>query len=202
MIRERELNLMTAGKWITHIEQGLTEELHGLQFWMALPLDEEECEPTFHHLEGKDVPLWTLGKDVVCQLLIGEYQSRFAETPFPSRALFMIFDSASSKNHSVNLEIGERELALYVAEGTVTTPDHGVILAGQLLIMDASFTGDQDGSSEPKSYPIDLGPGTRLAVFGGDPLEGPRHMKWNYVASNETLIEKAEKKWKSLNSES
>lgn len=198
VIRERELNLMTAGKWITHIEQGLTEEVHGLQFWIALPQEEVQCEPSFHHLEGTDLPLWTLGKDVICQLLMGEYQGKFAETPFPARAHFMVFDSASSKSHAVNLEIGERELGIYVAEGTVTTQDHGVIVAGQLLVLDPTFTGDQDGTSEPKVYPIELGPGTRLAVFGGDPLDGPRHMKWNYVASDEALIAQAEKKWKEM----
>jgi redox-sensitive bicupin YhaK (pirin superfamily) len=35
----------------------------------------------------------------------------------------------------------------------------------------------------------------RLVVFGGEALEGPRHIWWNFVASAAALIEQAKSAW-------
>lgn len=188
VIRERELNLMTAGEWITHIEQGLTNEIHGLQFWIALPLEEEECAPKFQHCEGLDLPMWTVARDVVGQVLLGEFKGHQSKAEFPSRALFAVIDSASSHVHRITLELNERETGIYVCEGSATIEPHGHFLPGQLLILDQA-------ESERSIVEVELAPGARLAIFGGDPLDAPRHMKWNYVASDKELIERAEAKW-------
>ena len=36
----------------------------------------------------------------------------------------------------------------------------------------------------------------RLMIFGGDALEGPRHIWWNFVSSRAERIEQAKEDWK------
>ncbi len=192
VIREGELNLMTAGEWITHIEEGLTEEVHGLQFWIALPLEDEECAPHFEHYERSGLPTWEIAKGVKAQLLMGEYGGHKSTVEFPSRVLFLILDSTTSHRMKITLDLNERELGLYVAEGHVTLEEHGSLKAGQLLVIDRTEAEVAAGDGKVE---IELGPGARMTLFGGNVLDRPRLLKWNFVASDQELIDQAEAKW-------
>lgn len=189
VIREGELNLMTAGEWITHTEDGLTEEVHGLQFWIALPLEDEEGPPKFEHFAGADVPKWEIAKGVSAQLLMGKYQNKDSKVEFPSDVLFLVLDSSTSHRIPLVLNLDHKELGLYVCEGTATLEEHGSLQPGQLLVLDQAEDGTQ------AQLEIELGPGARVALFGGAPLDKPRLMKWNYVASDQELIDLAEARW-------
>ena len=37
---------------------------------------------------------------------------------------------------------------------------------------------------------------TRLVLIGGDALDGPRHIDWNFVASSRERIEQAKADWR------
>jgi redox-sensitive bicupin YhaK (pirin superfamily) len=53
-VRPEEVNWMCSGRGVTHSERSINvddddkPEMHGLQFWVALPKDQEEVEPSFH----------------------------------------------------------------------------------------------------------------------------------------------------------
>jgi hypothetical protein len=59
------INLMAAGRGITHSERSSLEErargpaLWGLQIWLALPAGLEESEPSFQHHPAEVFPAWT-----------------------------------------------------------------------------------------------------------------------------------------------
>ena len=75
-IRPGELNLMTAGRGITHSEEsaaGRPPVLHGLQLWIALPEAERHGEPRFAH--HADLPVVRDGAANVT-VAIGEYRRR------------------------------------------------------------------------------------------------------------------------------
>jgi redox-sensitive bicupin YhaK (pirin superfamily) len=36
----------------------------------------------------------------------------------------------------------------------------------------------------------------RLLLFGGEPLDGPRHVWWNFVSSSRERIERAKADWR------
>jgi len=60
-IQAGAVNLMTAGRGIVHSERAgedlsRTSRLHGIQTWMALPTDDEECDPDFAHYPAKELP--------------------------------------------------------------------------------------------------------------------------------------------------
>src|SRR5690606_18293783 len=56
------INLMTAGKGIVHSER-LPEDVReqrkaveGMQIWLALPTEAEDCEPSFSHYAAEEIP--------------------------------------------------------------------------------------------------------------------------------------------------
>src|SRR5690606_36667565 len=51
MVRPREVNLMTAGRGISHSEVSTpgTTVLHGAQLWVALPDADRDTDPGFQH---------------------------------------------------------------------------------------------------------------------------------------------------------
>ena len=60
-IQAGAVNLMTAGSGIVHSERAgddldTRSRLHGIQSWMALPLDQEECDPAFVHYPADCLP--------------------------------------------------------------------------------------------------------------------------------------------------
>jgi len=56
-VRPGELNLMTAGRGISHSEYSTpgTTTLHGAQLWLALPDGDRQVEPTFEHFAPEPV---------------------------------------------------------------------------------------------------------------------------------------------------
>ena len=61
-IRPGAVNWMTAGRGIVHSERSgddaraAVRPLHGMQSWIALPLEHEECNPAFSHHAAGDLP--------------------------------------------------------------------------------------------------------------------------------------------------
>ena len=75
------------------------------------------------------------------------------------------------------------ERALYLVEGAI-----GV--AGQPLEAGPLYVLKPGGPVELEA----LTPGT-LALLGGEPMDGPRHIWWNFVSSSEDRIEQARADW-------
>src|SRR5207237_1103016 len=57
VVRPGELNLMTAGRGISHSEYSTagTTRLHGAQLWLALPDSARHTDPTFEHFAPEPV---------------------------------------------------------------------------------------------------------------------------------------------------
>ncbi|MFM7896288.1 MAG: pirin family protein, partial [Flavobacterium sp.] len=76
-IKPGAVNWMTAGKGVVHSERtpeylrATDKSLHGLQIWVALPRHLENCEPSFTHIEAKDIPHWK-EDNVNFKLIAGE----------------------------------------------------------------------------------------------------------------------------------
>ena len=52
VVRPGQVNLMTAGRGISHSEESpsvRSAQLHGAQLWIALPENQRHCEPAFEH---------------------------------------------------------------------------------------------------------------------------------------------------------
>ena len=71
-----EVNWMTAGRGITHSERfekarAEGDRLHGIQAWVALPVEHEETDPAFSHHAATDLPATRSEAGVTGTLIAG-----------------------------------------------------------------------------------------------------------------------------------
>ena len=189
-IRPGEVNWMTAGRGIAHSERTPQEmrttgsELFGIQSWVALPKQNEETEPTFAHHGANELPvIEDHGKRVrlICGSLYGE------SSPVQTFSDMFYAEVTLEEGASISVPTEHEERAAYVVEGSISI-DGEMFQAGQLLVF------------KPKSEIILSTAATsnaRVMLLGGEPLDGRRHIWWNFVSSSSERIDQAKEDWKS-----
>ena len=73
---------------------------------------------------------------------------------------------------------------MHVAEGAVSIGEHGLGV-GRMAVFDAGA-----------EVTLQAGEASRVMLLGGAPMDGPRHIWWNFVSSSEDRIEQAKADWK------
>ena len=182
------VNLMTAGKGVTHTERtpqdlrnGSQFVLHGFQIWMALPKELEDMEPEFHHIDIIDLPKWK-EDDLDFSLVAGAGYGYNIELP-NHKDLFMI-EVKSSKPAVLNTRNNLKgEIGICIVEGSIIACG-ATIEQGNMLVSKIEDTCD-----------IELNSNTHLLLFGGKPFEEERYIYWNFVSSSKEKLEEAKKKW-------
>lgn len=185
-INPGDVNWMTAGRGIVHSErtpQALREHehpLHGMQTWIALPRADEETAPAFVHHPAATLP-WRRHQGAMLRVLAGRAFGEESPVAVFSDTLYVAIDLEAGAQ--LDLDDGHAERALYLLEGQA-----------QL-----------DGRDLPAQHLIVLDPGTRprlsattpvkAVLLGGAPLDGPRHLWWNFVSSSKERIEQARRDW-------
>ena len=186
-IRPGEVNWMTAGKGIAHSERTPPdhrdghEELFGIQAWVALPRHDEERDPDFSHHEKAALPLISAeGKDV--RLIAGSLYGE--SSPVPTFSDMFYADCALEPGASLPLECEHEERGLYLVDGALEIAGTR-FEAGQLLVF---HPGDE--------VTLRAVTPARFMLLGGEPMDGPRYIWWNFVASTKDRIEQAKADWK------
>jgi len=188
LIQPGDVGFMTAGKGVTHTERtpktmrtGATFKMHGYQIWVALPKELEETHPSFQHIPAKELPrIENQGWNV--KLVAG---SGFClKSPLNVYSPCFMADLHASANVDLDLSNElEGEIAIVVVEGKVQSKEHS-IEAGQMLI-----------SKSEDECRVHLYAGTRVLLFGGEPLPETRYLMWNFVSSDRDRLEKARDEW-------
>jgi redox-sensitive bicupin YhaK (pirin superfamily) len=176
------INWMTAGKGIVHSERAPSPggTLHGIQLWCALPKEHEETEPTFEHCPASSIPETTIDGAMV-RVLAGEAFGLRAPVKTWSRLFYVDITAAGA----ATIEAPDYpERAIYVVSGYVQVAGD-TFERGKMLVL-----------ASGRTVRFELEPGTRIVMLGGEPLEGPRHMYWNFVASTKERIEQAKDDWR------
>lgn len=179
------VNLMVAGRGIVHSERAgddldETSRLHGIQSWIALPEQDEECEPDFVHYPAADLPAIELPGARVT-VIIGEAFGQRSPVRTYSRTLYL--DCRLEAGAELLLPDAEQELALYVVEG-------GVDIEGDHYVAGAMAVARQGAAVR-----LGAGEASRVMVIGGDTLS-QRHMYWNFVHSSSERIDRAREDWR------
>ncbi len=192
MIRPGEVNWMTAGRGIAHSERTPPEvratggDLFGIQSWVALPARDEEAAPSFSHHGVAALPVLE-GEGKHLRLICGSLYG----TRSPVDTLSEMFYADVTLEAGANLPLApdHEERAAYIVDGSIELADGaGTFNTGQLVIF-------APGADVTIRVP---GPATaRMMLLGGEPLEGKRHIWWNFVSSSPELIEQAKQDWKS-----
>jgi len=186
-IRPGDVNWMTAGRGIVHSERTSAQlrqagsPLDGLQLWVALPLAHEETAPEFHHYPSRDLPAVAVGGSRI-RLLAG---SAYGERS-PVRTLSPLFyaDAALPAGGALALPDEHEERAAYVVSGTVECGNERAE-RGRMLVFAAGVPAALRAVSD-----------ARLALIGGAPIDGERHVFWNFVSSSQARIEQAKSDWR------
>ena len=181
-IRPGEVNLMTAGRGIVHSERTGAEvrssgqNLFGIQSWMALPKSHEESAPGFAHNAMSELPrLEGEGKRV--RLIIGSLYGETSPAVFPHDCFYA--EAVMAPGAVLPLDPDYDERAVYLASGRVDIAGQSFD-AGQLLVFKP---GDR--------ISILAETNARLMLLGGEPMDGPRHIWWNFVSSSQERIDSA-----------
>ncbi|MBJ6766128.1 pirin family protein [Myxococcaceae bacterium JPH2] len=185
-IRPGAVNWMTAGSGIVHAERAPTHKpddgrLYGIQIWVALPRAHEETAPSFVHHAAESLPT-VEDAGVRIRLVAG---SMFGlRSPVKTHSELFYADVALEAGAVLKLPALHDERAAYVAEGSLSLT-RGTLGAGNLALF-------RRGAEVLLQATED----SRVLVFGGEPLDGPRHIFWNFVSSSKERIEEAKRAWK------
>jgi redox-sensitive bicupin YhaK (pirin superfamily) len=186
VIRPGDVNWMTAGRGIVHSERTPAPEraaghrLHGVQTWLALPLDSEEVDPEFHHHDAASLP--EDERDGV-RLRVIAGTAFGMESPVRVYAPTLYVDAAFDAGSVLELPTEHEERAVYAIDGELVV-DGEVLALGHMHVLAGGREVELRASTE-----------ARALICGGAPLDGERLLWWNFVASTPQHIERAKALW-------
>lgn len=176
-----ELNLMTAGRGISHSELSTAHDsrLHGVQLWIALPDASRFIEPTFEHV----VPDVASGPGFTARTFIGSLLGSHSPAQVHSAML----------GSELRIEPGS----------TLDVPvdasfEHGVLLdSGAVRIAGSPLRAGELAHLEPgrASLRIEALEPSRLLLLGGEPLGESILMWWNFIGRTHEEIVAFREQW-------
>jgi hypothetical protein len=185
-IRPGDVNWMLAGRGIAHSERTGDEvrrrggPLHGIQSWVALPIADEENAPRFDHHPAATLPQIER-PGAALRIVAGTAYGARSPVAVCSPTLYV----AATLEAGATLPLPDEhpERAIYVVEGELA--------CGARRVATGTMAVFHPGAAEVRA----LAP-TRFVLIGGAPLDGERHIWWNFVASSPERIERAKSDWK------
>ena len=187
-IRPGAINLMTAGRGIVHSERTAPElratgtRLSGIQTWLALPAREEECAPAFIHYGAEDLPLIE-GEGKRLRVILGSMQG--ARSPVVTATETLYGEALLDAGALLPVDATHEERGIYVVSGEIEIGE-ARFEAGRLLVL-------RPGSP----VTVRATSAARIMILGGEPMDGPRHIWWNFVSSRKDRIDAAKADWQS-----
>jgi len=187
MIHPGAVNWMVAGRGVTHSERTNAatrrgeSRLFGFQTWVALPEHEEERAPSFEHHGKGALPVLEDGGARV-RLIMG--QGWGVRAPVSTFSEMVYADATLAPGAGLPLPDSHEDRGVYVIAGSVEIAGEA-FEAGQMMVF---RPGDRLSLRAGAA-------GARLIVLGGETLNGPRYIWWNFVASSRERIEAAREDW-------
>ncbi len=180
LVRPGELNLMTAGRGISHSEISTddTTVLHGVQLWLALPGAHRDTEPAFAHYAPPVVHGDGWDALVFFGSLLGSTSP--VETFSPLVGAELILDGGTRLSPEVDPRF-----------------EHGVLVDfGSVRLNGVEVTEHQLAYVAP-GEPLDLEAAdtSHLLLLGGRPLGEEIVMWWNFVGRDHDEIVEARGDW-------
>jgi redox-sensitive bicupin YhaK (pirin superfamily) len=182
------VNWMVAGHGITHSERiddatrKLPMRMFGTQTWVALPKDHEDNPPDFQNAPKDALPLLE-GEGKTVRLVLGSAYG--ARAPVRTASEMFYADAILAPGAAIPMPDDHEDRAVYVMQGSIDVAGDR-FEAGRMMIFRPGdritlTAGDQ---------------GARLMLLGGETLEGPRYIWWNFVASSQERIDEAKEAWR------
>jgi redox-sensitive bicupin YhaK (pirin superfamily) len=188
LVRPGELNLMTAGRGISHSEESPEQRpprLHGVQLWTVLPDDARDTDPAFEH--HGDLPVAT-GDGVRVQVFMGSLRVAGQDLVSPARTYTPLVGA------QVDLAPGVA-VTLDVDAGF----EHGLLVdAGEPTLDGEPVPENALGYVAPGRRTLTVRAGSapvRAVLVGGVPFTGDVVMWWNFVGRTHDDVVAARDAW-------
>lgn len=187
MIYPGEVNWMVAGNGVTHSERTSPEtrakrhSLFGIQTWVALPEADEDKPASFEH-QGADTLPFLTGEGKEVRLILGNAWGERA--PVKTFSEMFYADAVLEAGAKLPLPDNHEDRGLYVTQGSVLIAGEE-FLAGRMMVF---RPGDPITVTAGEA-------GARLMLLGGETMNGPRYIAWNFVASSKEKLEAARDAW-------
>ncbi|MEZ5498190.1 MAG: pirin family protein [Steroidobacteraceae bacterium] len=185
-IRPGDINWMIAGGGIVHSERtpaslrGRSFALHGLQCWLALPDAHEDDAAEFFHYPASDLPQLDVA-GARLRVLAGDAFGRRSPVKVHQPTLYVDVLMPAGSGIAVPEEHEER--AVYLLSGELDI-DGNALAAGEMALL-------RSGECVLRATRDCL-----LVLLGGQRFGVPRHIWWNFVASNRERIDRAGERWR------
>ena len=185
-VRPGDVSWMTAGHGVAHVER--TPEhalehgsrLHGLQVWLASPQSAEQGQPSYSHHSADSLPVSDSLGVRIC-MIAGNGFCLESPVPVLSPTLYAHVHMQPATTLIVPTEHAQR--ALYLLEGELKLGEEAVEPHSLIVL------------PEGEEAVVYAEGECQWVLIGGAPLDGPRRMNWNFVASDPALIEQARARW-------
>jgi quercetin 2,3-dioxygenase len=185
LVRPGEVNLMTAGRGISHSEVSTpdTTVLHGAQLWVVLPAAQAGVEPRFEHHVPQAIEV---GEGVSAQVFVGSLWG--SSSPVAVETPLVGAEVVLAAGASVLLPVPDGfEVAVLVDRGEVTFGGVGVV-RGVLGVIGAG--------RHPGGVELAAGEeGARVLVLGGEPFGEEVVMWWNFIGRSHDDVVAARGAW-------
>jgi hypothetical protein len=183
LIRPGQVNLMTAGRGISHSEESPAQRsprFHAAQLWIALPEAKRFIAPAFEH--HPVLPSTTLGELEVV-VIAGTAFGQTAPTTIHSP--LMAADIGARRDVRMALPLNPAfEHGLMLLQGAITV--EGEALATQDLL----YLAPGHAACE-----IQISAGSRLLLIGGEPFGEDVLMWWNFVGRGKAEMSEFVRQW-------
>jgi redox-sensitive bicupin YhaK (pirin superfamily) len=184
-----DVNWMTAGRGIVHSERTGPEvrakghRMHGIQSWVGLPKMHEENPPSFQHVAKSDLPTLSDG-GLTLRAVTGKAFGLASPVQVPMDIFYVDAELTAGSRLSLPDEYEER--GIMVVGGKIE-------VGGQTFGDGAMIVFDEGEKADVKAITD-----ARAMLLGGSPLDGPRHVWWNFVSSSQDRIEEAKEDWRRM----
>lgn len=181
-----EVSWMTAGSAIAHVERTPEDlkasgsRMHGLQVWLASPKAYEQGPGHYSHHPAASLPV-SDNPGIRIRMIAGSGFCLTSPVPVLSETLYAELHMQTATTLLIPNEHAER--ALYVLEGEASL-DGQPVEPRSLIVLATGQEATLCADSE-----------CHAVLIGGEPLDGPRRMNWNFVASDPALIDRARERW-------
>ncbi|MFG0410962.1 pirin family protein [Pseudomonas sp. NY5710] len=181
-----DVSWMTAGRGVAHVERTPADalangsSLHGLQVWLASPREHEQGAPSYSHHPAASLPVSDSLGVRIC-MIAGTGFCLASPVPVLSPTLYAQVQMQTAATLQVPNEHVQR--ALYLLQGELQINGEDVAPCSLVVL------------PEGEEVTLYAQGECQLVLIGGAPLDGPRRMNWNFVASDPALIEQARARW-------
>ena len=181
-----DMNWMTAGHGIVHSERtppdlrAAGHTVHGIQSWVASPKAAETGAPSFTHHPAATLPVV---ESAGAKLRVIAGTAFGVTSPVVTQSGTLYVDAVLQAGANLTLSAEHQERAIYAVEGTLVI-DGTIVPPMEMAVL-----------VEGKTVTITAQTAARFMILGGAPLDAPRRMWWNFVASSDALMDKANAAW-------